>query len=159
MTQNKFFQSRTAIITLIAACAVVFISLGVRQTFGLFFMDFKKDLGISITNSGLAVGIQMLMWGLTGPIFGAIADKYGGHKAISLAFIFYILGFEYIGRRAPTTKCRNAKEWQELGGHCAEIYKNVSIVYMTPARDPKQGKYMDLDLILIRFDRFSIRMG
>ena len=44
MTQNKFFQSRTAIITLIAACAVVFISLGVRQTFGLFFMDFKKDL-------------------------------------------------------------------------------------------------------------------
>ena len=86
MTQNKFFQSRTAIITLIAACAVVFISLGVRQTFGLFFTDFKEDLGISITNSGLAVGIQMLMWGLTGPIFGAIADKYGGHKAISLAF-------------------------------------------------------------------------
>ena len=30
---------------------------------------------------------------------------------------------------------------------------------MTPARDPKQGKYMDLDLILIGFDRFSIRMG
>ena len=96
MTQNKFFQSRTAIITLIAACAVVFISLGVRQTFGLFFMDFKKDLGISITNSGLAVGIQMLMWGLTGPIFGAIADKYGGHKAISLAFIFYILGIYFL---------------------------------------------------------------
>ena len=96
MTQNKFFQSRTAIITLIAACAVVFISLGVRQTFGLFFMDFKKDLGISITNSGLAVGIQMLMWGLTGPIFGAIADKYGGHKAISLAFLFYILGIYFL---------------------------------------------------------------
>ena len=34
----------------------------------------------------------MLMWGLTGPIFGAIADKYGGHKAICLAFIFYIFG-------------------------------------------------------------------
>ena len=30
---------------------------------------------------------------------------------------------------------------------------------MTPARDPKQGKYMDLDLILIGFVRFSIRMG
>ena len=104
MTQNKFFQSRTAIITLIAACAVVFISLGVRQTFGLFFMDFKKDLGISITNSGLAVGIQMLMWGLTGPIFGAIADKYGGHKAISLAFIFYILGIYFL-YNGPNTGC------------------------------------------------------
>ena len=96
MTQNKFFQSRTAIITLIAACAVVFISLGVRQTFGLFFMDFKKDLGISITNSGLAVGIQMLMWGLTGPIFGALADKYGGHVAIISAFIFYTLGIYFL---------------------------------------------------------------
>ena len=35
----------------------------------------------------------MLMWGLTGPIFGAIADQYGGHKAIISAFIFYILVF------------------------------------------------------------------
>ena len=96
MTQNKFFQSRTAIITLIAACAVVFISLGVRQTFGLFFMDFKKDLGISITNSGLAVGIQMLMWGLTGPIFGAIADRFGGHIAIISAFIFYTFGIYFL---------------------------------------------------------------
>ena len=30
---------------------------------------------------------------------------------------------------------------------------------MTPARDPKQGKYIDLDLILIGFVRFSMRMG
>ena len=96
MTQNKFFQSRTAIITLIAACAVVFISLGVRQTFGLFFPDFKPDLNISLTESGLAVGLQMLMWGLSGPIFGAIADKYGGHKAIMLAFVFYILGIYFL---------------------------------------------------------------
>ena len=94
--QSKFFQSKTALITLIAACAVVFISLGVRQTFGLFFMDFKRDLGISITNSGLAVGIQMLMWGLTGPIFGAVADKYGGHIAIISAFIFYSLGIYFL---------------------------------------------------------------
>ena len=30
---------------------------------------------------------------------------------------------------------------------------------MTPARDPKQGKYVDLDLILMGIDGFSIRMG
>ena len=92
MSSEKFIQNKTALITLIAACIVVLISLGVRQTFGLFFMDFKNDLDISITQSGLAIGIQMLMWGLTGPIFGAIADKYGGHKAICLAFVFYIFG-------------------------------------------------------------------
>ena len=96
MTSEKFFQSRAAIITLIAACGVVLISLGIRQTFGLLFPDFKNDLGISMTDAGLAVGLQMLMWGLTGPIFGAIADKHGGHKAIMLAFIFYIAGIYFL---------------------------------------------------------------
>jgi len=93
VTSEKFIRNKTALITLIAACLVVLISLGVRQTFGLFFMDFKDDLGISLTQSGLSIGLQMLMWGLTGPIFGAIADKYGGHKAISLAFIFLLQEF------------------------------------------------------------------
>jgi MFS family permease len=96
VSSEKFIKNNTALITLIAACGVVLISLGVRQTFGLFFMDFKNDLNVTITQSGLAIGIQMLMWGLTGPIFGAIADRYGGHKAISLAFIFYILGIYFL---------------------------------------------------------------
>ena len=96
MSTEKFIRNKTSLITLIAACLVVLISLGVRQTFGLFFMDFKNDLGISLTEAGLSIGIQMLMWGLTGPIFGAIADKYGGHKAISLAFIFFIAGIYFL---------------------------------------------------------------
>ena len=96
MSSEKFIKNNTALITLIAACGVVLITLGVRQTFGLFFMDFKNDLNATITQSGLAIGIQMLMWGLSGPIFGAIADKYGGHKAISLAFVFYILGVYFL---------------------------------------------------------------
>jgi MFS family permease len=103
MSSEKFIKNNTALITLIAACGVVLISLGVRQTFGLFFIDFKNDLNISITQSGLAIGLQMLMWGLTGPIFGAIADKYGGHKAISLAFIFYIFGI-YLLYSGPNTE-------------------------------------------------------
>ena len=73
MKSEKFIRNRTALITLIAASLVVLISLGVRQTFGMFFMDFRDDLGISLTQSGLAVGLQMLMWGLTGPIFVPIA--------------------------------------------------------------------------------------
>ena len=96
MIQEKFIRNKTALVTLIAACLVVLISLGVRQTFGLFFMDFKNDLGVSLTQSGLSIGIQMLMWGLTGPIFGAIADKYGGHKAIALAFMFFIAGVYFL---------------------------------------------------------------
>ena len=96
MTSEKFFRSKTSIITLLAACFVVLISLGVRQTFGLFFINFNESLNISNTAFGLAIGIQMLMWGLTGPIFGAIADRYGGHIAIISAFIFYTLGVYYL---------------------------------------------------------------
>ena len=96
MSSAKFIKSNLALVTLISACLVVLISLGVRQTFGLFFIDFKNDLGISLTQSGLAIGLQMLLWGATGPIFGAIADKYGGHKAIMLAFIFFIAGIYFL---------------------------------------------------------------
>ena len=96
MTADRFITNRLALTTLIAACLVVLISLSVRQVFGMFFMDFNIDLGISNTEFGLAIGIQMLGWGLSGPIFGAIADKYGGHKAIMLSFIFYILGVFFL---------------------------------------------------------------
>ena len=96
MRTEKFFRSNAAITTLVAACGVVLISLGIRQTFGLFFSDFKNDLGISMTEAGLAIGLQMLMWGFTGPLFGAISDKYGGHKAIILGFIFYIAGIYFL---------------------------------------------------------------
>ncbi len=96
MTSEKFIKNNAALVTLVAACLVVLISLSVRQVFGMFFVDFNNDLGISNTEFGLAIGIQMLGWGLSGPVFGAIADKYGGHKAISLAFIFYILGIYFL---------------------------------------------------------------
>ena len=96
MISENFFKSRTAVITLIAACFVVLISLGVRQVFGLFFIDFNESLNISNTAFGFAIGIQMLMWGVTGPIFGAVADRYGGHVAIISAFIFYTLGIYFL---------------------------------------------------------------
>ena len=102
MSSEKFIKNKTALITLIAACLVVLLSLGVRQVFGMFFSDFNKDLGITNTEFGLAIGIQMLGWGLSGPIFGTIADKYGGHKAICLAFIFYIIGIYFL-REGPNT--------------------------------------------------------
>ncbi len=102
MNPNKFIQNKLALTTLIAACLVVLISLGVRQTFGLFFTVFNNSLGITNSEFGLAIGLQMLLWGITGPIFGVIADKYGGHKAISLGFIFYILGI-YLLYSGPNT--------------------------------------------------------
>jgi MFS family permease len=90
--QEKFFENKKAIIVLLAGSIVVLFSMGVRQSWGLFFQFFENDLGINRTQFGFAIGLQMLLWGITAPFFGIIADKYGSNRAAFLAFLIYILG-------------------------------------------------------------------
>ncbi len=88
----KFISNRVALIVLISACSIIFISMGLRQTFGLFFEAFENGLGVTRTEFGLAIGIQMLFWGIFAPIFGFLADKFGGSKAVLIGFIIFGLG-------------------------------------------------------------------
>ena len=92
MSSESFTISKKALITLIAASIVVIISLGIRQTFGLFYFDFNTDLDISISHFGFVMGLQLLLWGVFSPLFGVITDKYGGAVAIFIGFIFYLVG-------------------------------------------------------------------
>ena len=92
MISEKFSINKKALITLIAASIVVIISLGIRQTFGLFFFDFNTDLNISISHFGFVMGLQLLLWGVFSPLFGVITDKYGGAIAIFIGFLFYLAG-------------------------------------------------------------------
>ena len=89
MEREKFFRNRLALITLLSACGIVAVSMGLRQTFGLFSDFFVRDLQVTVTEFGLAIGIQMLMWGVLAPIFGAMADKIGGNKVTIIAFVFF----------------------------------------------------------------------
>ena len=102
MSQTKFFPSKLALITLLSACGIVAVSMGIRQTFGLFSDFFVKDLQCTVTQFGLAIGIQMLMWGMFAPIFGALADKIGGNKVTIIAFVFMALGI-YLLYSGPNT--------------------------------------------------------
>ena len=96
MTSEKFIPNKTALITLIAASLVVIISLGIRQTFGLFFFDFEIDLGCTQTEFGFAMGIQLFFWGLFGPLFGLITDKFSGRVAVFIGFLFYLAGIYFL---------------------------------------------------------------
>ena len=96
MTSEKFIPNKIAFITLISACLVVIISLGIRQTFGLFFFDFEVDLGCTQTEFGFAMGIQLFFWGLFGPIFGIITDKFSGRVAVFIGFLFYLAGIYFL---------------------------------------------------------------
>ncbi len=89
---KKFFPNNLALIVLASACFVILISMGLRQTFGLFFDAFEDSLSVTRTEFGLAIGIQMLFWGIFAPIFGLLADKFGGNKAVFLGFVIFALG-------------------------------------------------------------------
>ena len=92
MNSEKFIKNKKALVTLIAASLIVIISLGIRQTFGMFYFDFELDLQITLRQFSFAIGLQMFLWGLFGPWFGIVTDKYGGHVAVFIGFIFYLLG-------------------------------------------------------------------
>ena len=98
----KFFPNKIALITLISACTIILISMGLRQTFGLFFKAFEEGIGCTRTEFGLAIGIQMLFWGMFAPLFGIIADKFGSNKAVFLGFIIFGLGI-YMLYSGPNT--------------------------------------------------------
>ena len=100
--QKEFFEDRKALIVLIAASLVVLVSMGIRQTWGLFYQFFEIDLGINRTQFGLAIGVQMLFWGITAPLFGMIADKYGSSRAAFVGFIIYLIG-SYIVLTQPAS--------------------------------------------------------
>ena len=99
---KNIFPNKLSLIVLISACSVILISMGLRQTFGLFFDSFEKSLGVSRTEFGLAIGIQMLFWGIFAPLFGLMADKFGGNKAVSLGFLIFALGI-YMLFSGPNT--------------------------------------------------------
>ena len=99
---QKFIPNKIALITLISACFVILVSMGIRQSFGLFFNAFEQDLNSTRTEFGLAIGIQMLFWGIFAPLFGIIADKFGGNKAVFVGFVIFGLGI-YMLYSGPNT--------------------------------------------------------
>ena len=64
MSAENFIKNKTVLITLLSACAIVIVSLGIRQTFGMFYFDFSTDLDITLSQFGFALGLQMLLWGV-----------------------------------------------------------------------------------------------
>ena len=102
MKENKFLTSKAALITLLIGCFIVSVSMGIRQTYGLFFQFFENDLNISNTFFGLAIGVQAIVWGVFATIFGIIADKYGANKVTIVALFIYAFGIYALGNLNST---------------------------------------------------------
>ena len=75
---------------------------GFEADLWIIFSAFEEGLGCTRTEFGLAIGIQMLFWGMFAPLFGLIADKLGGNKAVFIGFIIFGLGI-YMLYAGPNT--------------------------------------------------------
>ena len=83
----------TGIVALVLCAALVLtISNGLRSSFGLFITPMGLDLGVSRETFALAIAIQGIVWGISQPFFGALADRHGAVRVILLGTALYIGG-------------------------------------------------------------------
>ncbi len=94
---NNFFPNKTAQYALLSACFVVCVTMGVRQTFGLYSSEFEVSGGTTNTEFGLAIAVHAIFWGIFTPIFGRISDRLGGYVVIVPALIFYSISMLLMG--------------------------------------------------------------
>ena len=83
---------RTPVIVLVCGGLILMLALGTRQSFGLFLRPMTIDLGCGREVFSFAIALQNLVWGLGMPIAGAIADRYGAGRVLSLGGLAYGLG-------------------------------------------------------------------
>ena len=78
-------------ITLVAA-AILMVTMGVRQSMGLFVSPLNTSTGLGIATISLALAVAQFTWGAAQPIAGAIADKYGPGRVLAGGLILLALG-------------------------------------------------------------------
>ncbi len=77
---------------ILAAAAILLITMGVRQTTGLFLLPITQSTGVSIVAFSFALAIGQFVFGAAQPVFGAIADKYGAVKVIIAGALLLAMG-------------------------------------------------------------------
>jgi len=83
---------RTPAVVLAASGIVLTIALGVRHGFGLFLQPMTMDLGISREVFSIAIALQNLVYGLSQPFTGMIADRLGVARVVIGGAILYAAG-------------------------------------------------------------------
>jgi predicted MFS family arabinose efflux permease len=67
---------------MLAAAGILLVTMGIRQSLGLFILPIVATTGLSIVSISFALAIGQLIWGVTQPLLGAIADEYGAYRVM-----------------------------------------------------------------------------
>lgn len=79
-------------LVLLAAAGTFALTMGTRQTMGLFLGDLNTATGLGIASISLAFAFGQLWWGLTQPFAGALADKHGATPVLLVGCCLVALG-------------------------------------------------------------------
>ena len=77
---------------LLGASIMLTLSMGIRQTFGLFLQPVTRDIALSVSDFTLAFSLQNLSWGILQPLTGALVVRWGFRPILTGGAIFYLAG-------------------------------------------------------------------
>ncbi|WP_296447749.1 MFS transporter [Rhodoferax sp. UBA5149] len=79
-------------LVLLAAAGTFALTMGVRQTMGLFLSALNTSTALGIGSISLAFAFGQLWWGLTQPFAGAVADRIGTGRVIFFGVLLVAIG-------------------------------------------------------------------
>lgn len=76
----------------LAAAAVLMVTMGSRQTLGLFVSPLNSSTGLGVTAISLALAIAQFVWGAAQPLAGAAADRWGPAPVLVAGIVLVAIG-------------------------------------------------------------------
>jgi len=76
----------------LASAATMAVTMGSRQTLGLFVSPLNTSTGLGIVTISFALAVGQFAWGAAQPLFGLLADRIGSYKVIVIGALLLALG-------------------------------------------------------------------
>src|SRR5512139_1131421 len=79
-------------LVLLAAAGTFSLTMGARQSMGLFLNTLNTHTGLGLASISLAFAFGQLWWGLTQPFAGMVADRVGAGRVLVIGVLLVALG-------------------------------------------------------------------
>src|SRR5712664_961388 len=83
---------RAMLLLIVLSGLIISLCMGLRQSLGLFMRPMTLDLGISAATFGFSIALQNIVWGVSQPFVGALADRYGPRPVLVGTALMYAAG-------------------------------------------------------------------